>query len=142
MKTLVEQFRDDNNALKVTSTIESMLKQKTLEAIEEARKQVAAEAFGESLTSEINETTKVSKKEDPMGVADTLGLPTKKNPWGKKPKPFVKGKPSLKKESVDVNEELIHGKKLTPDQHKKVLSAYVHRFTGEHKPAWAKEKMP
>jgi hypothetical protein len=40
-----------------------------------------------------------------------------------------------------VNEELIHGKKLNPEQHKKVLSAYVHRHTGEHKPAWAKKPM-
>ena len=39
-------------------------------------------------------------------------------------------------------EELIHGKKLNPEQHKKVLNAYVHRYTGEHKPAWAKKTMP
>jgi hypothetical protein len=42
----------------------------------------------------------------------------------------------------EVNEELIHGKKLSPEQHKKVLSAYVHRHTGEHKPAWANKPMP
>ena len=58
MKTLLEQVKD-NSALQVTSTIESILKQKTLEAIEETRKQVAADSFGidfESTTDkEVNE---------------------------------------------------------------------------------------
>jgi hypothetical protein len=55
MKTLLEQ---ENGALEVTSTIESMLKQKTLEAIEETRKQVAADTFSmnfESADSELQE---------------------------------------------------------------------------------------
>lgn len=31
----------------------------------------------------------------------------------------------------------VHGHQLHPDDQKHVLSAYVHRFTGEHKPQWA-----
>ena len=46
-KNLLEQM-NENGALAVTSTIEDMLKQKTRAAIEEARKQVAAETFGVS----------------------------------------------------------------------------------------------
>lgn len=31
----------------------------------------------------------------------------------------------------------IKGTRLHPEDQRYVLSAYVHRFTGEHKPAWA-----
>jgi hypothetical protein len=44
---LMEQLRE-NSALAITSTIESMLRNKTVEAIDETRKQVAAETFGMS----------------------------------------------------------------------------------------------
>jgi hypothetical protein len=43
----MEQLKE-NNALEITSAIESMLKQKTVQAIDETRKQVAAETFGMS----------------------------------------------------------------------------------------------
>jgi hypothetical protein len=46
-KTLMEQLKE-NSALQITTTIESMLKQKTVAAIEETRKQVSAETFGMS----------------------------------------------------------------------------------------------
>jgi hypothetical protein len=49
---------------------------------------------------------------------------------------------STQKMGGNLQEVLVHGKKLTPAQHKEVLNAFVHRHTGEHKPAWAKEKMP
>jgi hypothetical protein len=50
MEPLVEQLKE-NKALEVTTTLESMLKQKTREAIEETRKQVAADTFGVSFES-------------------------------------------------------------------------------------------
>ena len=34
------------------------------------------------------------------------------------------------------------GKDLTPEEQKHVKSAYVHRYTGEHKPKWADKKKP
>lgn len=37
---------------------------------------------------------------------------------------------------------LIKGSALSYPQQKQVLSAYVHRFTGNHKPAWARQPMP
>ena len=69
MKTLLEQLKE-NGALEVTSTIQSILKQKTKEAIEEARKQVAADTFGVSFESE----TKVTVKEamQTLGVSQTM----------------------------------------------------------------------
>lgn len=42
----------------------------------------------------------------------------------------------------DLDEALVKGKDLTPAQHKEVLSAFVHRHTGEHKPSWANKPMP
>jgi hypothetical protein len=37
-----------------------------------------------------------------------------------------------------LNEVLIPGERLTPEQHKHVLSAFVHRHTGEHTPDWVR----
>jgi len=34
------------------------------------------------------------------------------------------------------------GIELHPDDQKRALSAYVHRFTGEHKPEWASDPRP
>ena len=34
------------------------------------------------------------------------------------------------------------GTELDHDSQREVLAAYVHRFTGDHKPAWAREPMP
>lgn len=34
------------------------------------------------------------------------------------------------------------GTQLSPADQRHVLSAYVHRFTAEHKPAWANKPMP
>jgi hypothetical protein len=34
------------------------------------------------------------------------------------------------------------GGRLHPDDRRYVLAAYVHRFTGNHKPAWASKPMP
>jgi hypothetical protein len=34
------------------------------------------------------------------------------------------------------------GSSLSYSQQREVLSAYVHRFTGNHKPAWAHKPMP
>ena len=66
---------NENNALEITTTLESMLKQKTVDAIEEARKQVAAETFGMPLeNNEIQEELSESVKE------------TKKNPLVKNEK--------------------------------------------------------
>lgn len=57
-KTLFEEVQE-GNALEVTTTIESLLMKKTLEAIEETRKQVAADTFGmefeQSEESRLNE---------------------------------------------------------------------------------------
>ena len=37
---------------------------------------------------------------------------------------------------------LRHGTRLTREDQQHVLSAYVHRFTVEHKPAWARDSDP
>jgi hypothetical protein len=50
--------------------------------------------------------------------------------------------PGATYENETMDEELIHGKKLNSGQHKKVLDAFVHRYTGEHKPYWANKPMP
>ena len=34
------------------------------------------------------------------------------------------------------------GSQLTQDEQKQVLGAFVHRFTGDHKPAWAAKPRP
>lgn len=49
---MIKLTEQENSALAVTSAIESLLKQKTKEAIEEARKQVAADTFGMSFQNE------------------------------------------------------------------------------------------
>lgn len=35
--------------------------------------------------------------------------------------------------------KMIQGTKLSPEDQRLVLAAYVHRFTGEHKPGWARK---
>lgn len=37
---------------------------------------------------------------------------------------------------------MIQGSKLDYVDQQHVLAAYVHRFTGQHRPAWAKRPMP
>ncbi len=37
---------------------------------------------------------------------------------------------------------LTKGENLTPTQKKQVISAFVHRYTGEHFPEWASRPMP
>jgi hypothetical protein len=39
-------------------------------------------------------------------------------------------------------EKLVNGSKLSPSARKQALAAFVHRYTGEHKPAWASLPMP
>lgn len=39
-------------------------------------------------------------------------------------------------------EKLVRGTELSADDQKHVLRAYVHRFTGEHKPQWAMKDRP
>lgn len=36
----------------------------------------------------------------------------------------------------------VKGDRLSPELQKKVLQMFVHRFTGEHKPAWANKPRP
>jgi hypothetical protein len=36
----------------------------------------------------------------------------------------------------------VRGNSLSPENQKKALSMYVHRYTGEHKPNWVKDYMP
>ena len=223
---------NNNNALEVTSTIESLLRQKVLEAVQETRKQVAAEAFGMSF-----DPTEAPKLEEQIETAyeGTGPLTEGKEPdhvmakeladralhnhdqfhagnhdarhggwamhdlhtWAKNyakkadkgvydKEKAVKGlthavknsEPSYfgkahheksgqtvsgatrtqaarhllphveklmdqhrKKKPVtedEINEVLIPGEKLSPDQHKKVLSAFLHRHTGEHTPNWVR----
>lgn len=38
--------------------------------------------------------------------------------------------------------KLIRGARLTPDQRRTVLNAFVFRYTGDHKPRWAEGTMP
>lgn len=38
--------------------------------------------------------------------------------------------------------KLVKGENLTAAQVKQVKAAFVHRFTGEHVPAWAKQPRP
>lgn len=38
--------------------------------------------------------------------------------------------------------KMTKGTELHPDDKRHVLAAYVHRFTGEHKPQWACSHMP
>lgn len=38
--------------------------------------------------------------------------------------------------------KLVKGARLTSAQKRAVLAAFVHRFTGEHRPAWSLQKMP
>lgn len=35
---------------------------------------------------------------------------------------------------------MVTGDKLTPEDQKHVLAAFVHRFTGEHRPDWARKE--
>lgn len=61
-------------------------------------------------------------------VRHDCGCRTQVLPAGQQPKSAVQ-------EDVDY----VLGSKLPPDLQKKVKAAYVHRFTGEHKPKWAEK---
>jgi hypothetical protein len=61
-KTLLEQMKE-NGALEVTSTIERMLKEKTRLAIDETRKQVAAETFGMTFET-VGDSSKLDEQID------------------------------------------------------------------------------
>jgi len=37
---------------------------------------------------------------------------------------------------------MVKGTELSGEDQREVLSSYVHRYTQEHKPAWANDKMP
>lgn len=68
MKTLLEQVKD-NNALEITSQLEGMLKQKTLEAIQETRKQVAADTFGMDFSTD---DAKLQEALETFGIDETV----------------------------------------------------------------------
>jgi hypothetical protein len=38
---------------------------------------------------------------------------------------------------IDPTSHTVHGSGMHPAEQRFVLAAYVHRFTGDHKPAWA-----
>lgn len=208
---LIEQLKE-NSALEVTSTIEGLLRQKTKEAIEEARKQVAAEAFGMQFEDPmVNEAVHPIVKKHLANIDhDDLSHAERQMLQGRHPKNALSGidksdmtkaerniadhfkiseaekktgkhlkrpepahqvafnkrwgsaddteKKKLKAHAwdhgydipdlhssqshakspissfaeEDVNEELIPGHKLNDKQKKHVLSAFVHRHTGEH----------